>query len=235
MLTRTSIRTVIAASVVLVGALGCEPDLKKTSSNPTYMAHHDSTPLALDPTAPVPVEGWWSNGRQLLTLESDGAFRLWSGMNRFDMPLQTGRWSRPTYAVVELEPYGTRVPERNRCQLESAGTEVRLVIPGVDPMLRFEAAPPAIEDRLVGTWRGPGGLLQLLSDGRYRADAPTSGASRPIALAGHGGRWMVDESNLLLIPDSPSVPTVILAVEPIGQSDVRLRAGDGVYLRDATQ
>lgn len=233
----------IMLALVAMSGIGCEPDLSKTSSNPTFMAHHDSTPLPLDPTAPVPVEGWWSNGRQLLQLSEDGAYRLWSSVNRFDAPLQTGRWSRPTYAVVEIEPYGTRLPERTRCQLEPSGSEIRLAIPGLDPMVRFESAPPVIEDRLVGVWRGAGGTLRLTHDGRYRAEAPATASnassggsgSHPIALAGHGGRWLVDESNLLLIPDSPSVPTVILAVEALGQENVRLRAGDGAYERVAMQ
>lgn len=220
--------------LVSLAPLACEPELAKTTSNPTFMAHHDSTPLTLDPTTPAPVGGWWSNGQQLLQLSDDGSYRLWSTTNRFDAPMQTGRWSRPTYAVVEIEPYATRRPERTRCQLEAAGSEVRLVIPGVDPMVRFDQAPPVVEDRLVGAWRGPGGSLQLSSDGRYRAVAPTTGAAQPITLAGHGGRWLMEGSTLVLIPDSPSVPTVTLAVEPQGETAVRLRAGDGAYERVAT-
>lgn len=221
-----------AASLVCVSLLvGCEPDRAKTSSNPTLAAHRDSTPLPLDPTTPVPVEGWWSNGRQLLHLDDDGSYRLWANTNRFDIPLQNGRWSRATYAAVELEPYAIRTPERTRCDLETSGSEVRLVIPGVEPMVRFDAAPPTVEERLVGTWRGAGGTLRLMDDGRYRAEAPSGGASQPVALAGHGGRWLYEGATLLLLPDSPSVPTVTIAVEPYGKDDVRLRAGDGAYLR----
>lgn len=221
--------SIAGASAALVA--GCTPDLSKTSSNPTPAAHRDSTPLPLDPTAPVPVEGWWSNGRQLLQLSDDGSYRLWANTNRFDIPLQNGRWSRATYAAVELQPYAIRTPERTRCDLEYSGSEVRLVIPGVEPMVRFEAAPPTVEERLVGTWRGAGGTLRLLDDGRYHAEAPAGGASQPISLAGHGGRWLYEGATLLLLPDSPTVPTVTIAVEPYGSDDVRLRAGDGAYLR----
>jgi hypothetical protein len=193
--------------------------------------------MALDPTAPIEVHGWWSNGRQLLHLEENGAYRIWAGSNRFDVPLQNGRWTRLTYAAIELQPYGRPVDERARCDFEMAGSEVQLQIPleGVAPMVRFTEAPSAIEDRLVGTWNGPGGTLRLADDGRYRAEAPPSGSAQPISLAGHGGRWLVEAANLLLIPDSPPVPPVFLAVEPLGSSDVRLRAGDGLYLRTRTQ
>jgi len=228
----------LAMSFVLAPALAlvvaCQPDLSKTSSNPTFAANNESTPMVLDPTQPVPVEGWWHNGTQLLHLADDGSYRLWNGTNRFDKPLQTGRWSRTTYIAVELEAYATRVPERTRCELESAGSEIRFVIPGVDPMVRFERPPPTAEDRLVGVWRGAGGMLRLGSDGRYRADAPSSSASAPISLAGHSGHWLVEGTNLLLLPDSPTVPSVTLAVEPVGTDDVRLRAGDGTYARSAT-
>lgn len=223
--------------IAFAGALiaGCQPDPADTMSNPTLAALHESRPLPLDPTAPVVVEGWWSNGRQLLHLADDSGYRLWSTTNRFDLPLQTGRWSRLSYAAVELQPYGTRVPERTRCDLEMSGTEVRLVIEGVDPMVRFDRAPATLEDRLVGAWRGAGGTLRLDPEGRYRADAPTSSASQPIALAGHGGRWLVEKGSLLLVPDSPSVPVVMLAVEASGVDEVLLRAGDGAYTRVVTQ
>ncbi|MBX3356060.1 MAG: hypothetical protein KF724_10245 [Phycisphaeraceae bacterium] len=210
----------------------CASELEKTTSNPTLAARYDSAPLTIDPTKPVEVLGWWSNGRQLLQLSDDGAYRLWAGTNRFDAPLQTGRWSRLHYAAVELIPYGTRTPERTRCDLEPAGSEIRLLVPDLNPMVRFEQPPPAMEDRLVGTWRGAGGTLDLGPDGRYRATAPASESSgRPVALAGHGGRWLVDSGNLMLVPDSPSVSMVILAIEPVGLEDLRLRAGDGRYTR----
>jgi len=204
-------------------------------SNPSIAAQQESNPLPLDPTAPVPVVGWWTNGRQLLQLADDDSFRLWPSMNRFEAPHQAGRWSRQNYMTLWLEPYAMRVPERTRCELDRSGSEVRLTIDGLDSMVRFDEAPTSIEDRLVGTWSGPGGTLRMSQDGRYRADAPpastASAGSAPVSLAGHAGRWLVDGSTLVLLPDSPSVPPVVLALEPLGAESVRLRAGDGSYRR----
>ncbi|MBM4112255.1 MAG: hypothetical protein FJ253_02600 [Phycisphaerae bacterium] len=223
---------VVSFVLALVGA--CAPNPADTMNNPTAAAQLDSTPMPLDPTAPVIVEGWWSNGRQLLHLADDGAYQLWSGTNRFDEPHQNGRWSRLNYKALMLEPYGIRVREQTRCELDRNGSEVRLLIPGLDSMVRFEAAPGGMEERMLGLWKGPGGTLLISSDGRYRAEAPAgAGASpgSPIALAGHAGRWIVDRSTLLLLPDSPTVPPVLLALEAHGEKSIRLRAGDGAYHR----
>lgn len=220
----------LAAFVALTVA--CAPDPGKTMSNPTLAAQQDSTPLPLDPTRPVPMVGWWTNGHQMLHLADDGSFRFWSSMNRFDAPFQTGRWSRQNYMTLWLEPYAMRVPERTRGELERAGSEVHLRIEGFPAMVRFDEAPSSIEERLVGTWSGVGGTLRITSEGRYRAEAPSTGLQgAPIALAGHSGRWLVDGATLLLLPDSPSVPPVVLAIEPVGADSVRLRAGDGAYRR----
>ncbi len=226
---RLRVDALAAALLLAVGA--CAPDPGDRLNNPTAAAQIDSTPLPLDPTAPVPVEGWWSNGRQLLQLGDDGSYRLWSGTNRFDAPHQVGRWSRLNYQALMLEPYGIRTPEQTRCELARAGSEVQLRIPGLDSMVRFDSAPSAIEDRLLGLWSGPGGTLAISADGRYRAEAPAGSAAAPISLAGHTGRWIIDGSTLLLLPDSPSVPPVLLAMEPKGRDSVRLRAGDGSYQR----
>lgn len=224
-----------AASLAIAGAAlpGCAPNPADRLNNPTAAAQLDSTPMPLDPTSPVPVDGWWSNGRQLLHLADDGAYQLWSGTNRFESPHQSGRWSRVNYKALLLEPYSIRVREQTRCELDRDGSEVRLRVPGLDSMVRFDSAPGGVEERLLGLWRGPGGTLSIGADGRYRADAPADAAGAPVALAGHGGRWIVDGATLLLLPDSPSVPPVLLALEAQGQDAIRLRAGDGSYHRVA--
>ena len=227
----------LLAALLLLPA--CEPDRSKTESNPTPAAHSPSTPLPLDPTTPVEVTGWWSNGTQLLRLRDDASYQLWNTQNRYEAPAQTGRWARQNYQSVSLEPYRTRPQDVIRGELSRNGDEVFLGLPSLRAMVRLEGPPPVFEDRLAGIWLGPGERLQLKPDGRYRVEARGSGSLGAAGtgvggamIAGHEGTWSVGDGVLTLVPDSPALGRERLTVVATGNGGVSLRRGDADLTRE---
>src|SRR5688572_11452184 len=161
-----------------------------------------STPLELDPTEPYILSRWWSNGTQLLRLNDDASYALYRDQNRYRAPLQRGRWSQQSYAVLWLEPYTQRDPERHRVSIAKMDGKLSVIVPGHKPMHAIKNPPEVTEDRLFGTWEGPGGQLRLRSDMRYSfaPSNPPHGSPSPIIRSGQNGSWAVVEDRLILQP-----------------------------------
>jgi hypothetical protein len=51
-------------------------------------------PLDFDPAKPERVDGWWSNGVELMRLDANGAYRVWVSQDRFKRPVEVGAWRR---------------------------------------------------------------------------------------------------------------------------------------------
>ena len=94
-----------------VALLPARPLLAQNSREPVI------TPLDFDPAKPEPLEGWWSNGQELLRLEPNGAYRFWLTQDRFAPPADRGAWRRSNYVLFDLESYRAKPGTRVRMQL----------------------------------------------------------------------------------------------------------------------
>ena len=99
-----------------------------------------SKPLAFDPTEEYELGPWWSNGTQILRLDHDAAYTLYSAQNRYRQPIEQGRWYQQSYAVMWLEPYGGLKPDRSRVSIQKIDGKIALVLPKLKPM--FATDPP---------------------------------------------------------------------------------------------
>jgi hypothetical protein len=165
----------------------------------------------LDPEAPRPIEGWWTNGKELLEVAPDGAYRLFDTQNRYRKPIEVGRWSRQNHAVFWLEPYTMRKEARTRVPLSLVDDVTVITVRRWAPM-RMIAEPPLVEEDLfIGLWAGTGGSLELEPSMRYRFVAPrVADARQPVVISSHRGAWRIKDGRVELLPDSPSVATVVL-------------------------
>lgn len=192
-----------------------------------------STPLVFDPTEHYELSKWWSNGTQLLRLNDDASYLLYRDQNRYRAPVQRGRWSQQSYAVLWLEPYTQRAPVRQRVTITKRDGTLAVVVPGF-PMMRAIKNPPEVtEDRLFGIWEGSGGRLRLRNDMRYSfAPISTEGVSSPITRSGQNGSWLVNEDRLVLQPDLPGADPLRLDLR-IEESKIAISSADGDFARQA--
>ena len=58
--------------------------------------------LDFDPAKPESVNGWWTNGRELMRLDPNGAYRMWLTQDRFQRPIEVGAWRRSNYVYFEI-------------------------------------------------------------------------------------------------------------------------------------
>lgn len=208
-------RALLPSIGLLVLLIGCQP----AQEAPPAPA------LALDPTDPADPTGWWSNGDRLLHLMDDDRFRLYTGTNRYVEPDQVGRWSSGGYAVVWLEPYRTRRHMRLRLGLGREDGVLLLSMPGEPPMMLLDGPPRAVEDRLIGTWTGAGGTLELQDDLVFVLRAGTATNT-----AGCTGRWWLDGSSVNFEPVADIPPAWLLQVE-LEEADVAMRRDGEVVWR----
>ncbi len=190
----------------------------------------------LDPEHPFPIEGWWSNGEQLLEVANDGAYRIFGTQNRYQRPLEVGRWHRQNYGAFWLAPYSMRKEDRSRVPLAIADGTVVATVRTYRPMRHLEAPPACTEDLFIGLWAGPGGSLELAPTMRYRyAAASGPNESQPVVIARHSGTWRVVEGDVELLPDSPSVAKVRFEAESVepGRGFTTLRGIEGTLDRIA--
>jgi hypothetical protein len=194
----------ISSALILTSFSACE----KQQREHTQVVAVGATPLELDPLDHVELSRWWSNGKQLLQLDDDGSYKLYEGQNRYATPVERGRWSQQSYAVLWLEPYNTRRAERNRVGITKVDGRLAVVLPKGQSMLAIAAPPAVIEDRLIGRWSSaPGasqkfGVLRLGSDGRYALTPAAGVANQPIARAGQSGAWKVRGDEIILQSDA---------------------------------
>lgn len=213
---------------LLAGALlgGCQS--KEERLIPPPVVH---TPLEIDPTAPPQATGWWFNGRHLLRLSPDASYALWESDNRYHVPRERGRWSQPSYAYVRMEPYSEHVQDARRVDFVRHDGEIALKLRGHDPFLAIDQPPRAPEDDLFGVWRSDAGALELYANMRYAFTSRTVTVDRPLMLAGHEGRWRLQNGVLTLRPNTPGMETIMLPVEGEGAS-VALRFSGGDFRRE---
>lgn len=168
-----------------------------------------TAPLEFDPTEKYELSRWWSNGHELLRLDDNAAYAVYPEMNRYARPLERGRWSQQSYAVLWLEPYTKIRPEPKRVSIGKLDGKIALQLPKLEPMFPIAKPPSVVEDRLIGTWDGVGlGELELRSDMRYTlssADGASPLQGMPAVRGGQSGRWSVSNHELILSPDAPDV------------------------------
>ncbi len=185
-----------------------------SAAEPPASAPRNVPTVSLDPEHPFPIVGWWSNGREMLDVAEDGAYRLYDSQNRYRKPIEVGRWHRQNHAAFWLEPYTMRKEERTRVPLSIVEGSVAITVRTFAAMTALEAPPFAAEDLFIGLWAGAGGSLDLQPSMRYHYVAPRRAAEgQPVVISSHRGVWRLREGKVELLPDSPSVTAMLL--EPL--------------------
>ena len=173
--------------------------------------------LDIDPTEKIDVNGWWSNGRELLLIQPDGGYRLWKGTNRFLAPDDIGRWDRQTYRTLWLETYRGKQHSRDRAHLRRENGILLMSLRDLDPMRQLARPPHTREDTLVGAWSGPPGTLTLRDDGTYSFSVAKSGPKdrQPARIGSHTGTWLVRDDTVVLTQGDRMKPVVATIVTPV--------------------
>lgn len=163
-------------------------------------------PLDFDPAKPERIDGWWTNGTELMRLDTNGAYRLWVSQDRFKYPVEVGAWRRTNYVYFDLEPYRAKPGTRYRVNLEKSGTVTELNRDGMKPFRWLPTPPRVMADEMLGAWVSPTEQLLVLENGRYewRRTGPAQGISE------HSGSWNGDGDVLTLGPDTTAVDQVSL-------------------------
>jgi len=191
------------------------------------------TPLALDPLEEYELGQWWTNGRQMLRLDDIGFYTLYGEMNRYHKPVQRGKWSRQSYAVLWLEPYEELKTEWIRVQVSRIEGRIALTIPKMQPMFSTERPPPVMEDNLLGQWTSDKGTLFVSGNLRYTFTPASMDIDHPGIVAGHRGAWRLDDDRLLLTPDPPNMGPFEFRLEEEAEA-LRLRGVQMTFDRNAT-
>jgi hypothetical protein len=223
-------RTLPCAPVVIAAALACALASCQTPELPE-VAH---TPLVVDPTNAPEVSGWWTNDEQLLVLERSGLYQLFATLNRYQRPLEEGRWVQPIHARLRFEPYTLMETRPRHVHITRIGGEVALIWPELPAFFKADRAPAVREDALIGVWRGPTGEVHLLPNMRYAfmppAD-PALAAAAPLEVEAHDGRWTLSDGRVALIPDPPGMDVLELRIVGLGGERPVLRFAGGELQR----
>ncbi len=187
---------VAAALVMVVGSLGVAPAQNEKRIR--------EVPLDFDPAHPEPIVGWWSNGRELLRLDTNGAYRMWASSDRFKRPVEVGAWRRQNYVFFDLEPYRAKPGTRIRVNMQKDQGVTELVREGMADFRWLPVPPHVLADDMLGAWVAPTEQLLVFENGRYewRRTVPQS-----TGITQHEGAWDTDNDVLELGPDSPAVST----------------------------
>jgi hypothetical protein len=207
-----------ALTLLLTAAVGLAPSAHAQNSG-----KFDEVPLEFDPAKPEPVVGWWSNGKELLHLAPNGAYRLWVSQDRFKYPLEVGAWRRENYAFFDLEPYRAKPGTRIRVNMQKDGAVTELARDGMGDF-RWSAMPPrVIADEMLGAWISPSEQLLVFENGRYewQRTGPATG------ITGHGGAWNTDGDVLIMAPDSPALDSQRLRLVRVEEGVYALETANG--------
>ncbi|MDG2020706.1 MAG: hypothetical protein P8J59_02015 [Phycisphaerales bacterium] len=170
------------------------------------------TTLQMDPEEPRSITGWWMTPKGLLEVSENGRYRRWRDHDRFEPPSEIGRWHRQNHAVFWLEPYTLPRKARQRAALSLQDHVLKATLTGEATSFSKVAAPPRIsEDRLLGRWTGPGGVIEFRADQSYQWIAPER--SSIAELAGQRGRWYLLEDERLVM--EPLVASQIPVIEQV--------------------
>ena len=205
-----------ALNVLACGLASCKSEKQKQEE----AILHASTPLPHDPTDNDVLGQWWSNGKQLLRLQSNHYYALYDNNSRYGKPRERGRWDQDGYALLWLDPYDTLQADSTRVSITKIDGKLAIVIPKLDPMFALDGPPRAREDQLIGSWQGSMGTLTLSSNMTYSLspafDAMVDG--RPVV--GHSGRWKLGNGEVTLAPSTPAVQPFALKVrETVSETD----------------
>jgi hypothetical protein len=161
-------------------------------------------PLEFDPAKPEPVDGWWTNGTELMRLDANGAYRLWVSQDRFKRPVELGAWRRSNYVFFDLEPYRAKAGTRFRVNLQKEDGVTELRRDGMKDFRKVGSAPHIPADDMLGAWVAASESLLVLENGRYewQRTAPSQGITQ------HSGIWNTDGDVLTLAPDSPAIDPI---------------------------
>lgn len=163
-------------------------------------------PLEFDPARPERVDGWWTNGTELMRLDASGAYRLWVSADRFKRPVEIGAWRRTNYVYFDLEPYRAKPGTRFRVDLQKEDGVTELRREGMADFRWVPSPPHVAADDMLGAWVAATERLLVLENGRYewRRTGPATGITE------HAGIWNSDGDLLILAPDTPALENVTL-------------------------
>jgi hypothetical protein len=180
-------------------------------------------PMDFDPAKPERIEGWWSNGQELMRLDPNGAYRMWLTQDRFKRPVEVGAWRRTNYVFFDLEPYRAKPGTRIRVNLQKDAGLTELVREGMADFRWLPGPPHVIADDMLGAWVSPSEQLLILDSGRYewRRTVATTGITE------HSGVWDSDNDVLVLGPDSPAIDTIRLRLVREKEGPLALESAAG--------
>lgn len=213
--------------VMLLLLVGCE-----STEETDQAAMMTSIPLQFDPTEKYVLAAWWSNDEQLLHLDRIGFYRLYKGTNRYRGTAERGRWWQHSYAALWLEPYSQLPQDPTRVSIRKSDDGFTIELRDLEEMKALDEPPAVLEDRLIGTWRGAFGRLTLGSDSRYAYSPAAPPQATPAVVAGHQGDWRIQDTMLLLLPDSPAMEPIALSVSATDET-AGLRSSAGPLQRVA--
>jgi len=180
-------------------------------------------PLDFDPARPERIDGWWTNGKELMCLDANGAYRLWVSQDRFKRPIEVGAWRRTNYVFFDLEPYRAKPGTRFRVNLQKDAGVTELAREGMGDFRSVPSPPRVMADEMLGAWISPTEQLLVLENGRYewRRTGPAQGITE------HSGNWNSEGDVLTLAPDTTAVDMTSLrcAKGPDGQWTLESRGG----------
>ena len=209
------------AAIAALIAAACSPGLLAQNSGQT-----PPSPIQFDPANPEPVTGWWTNGKELMRLETNGAYQLWITQDRFQRPVEVGAWRRSNYVYFELEPYRVKPGTRIKLQLIKEDGETKIERAGSDHFRRVPVPPRVFADDAIGAWTAPTEQLVIMDNGRYEyRRTATSGITQ------HSGIWRTDGDIVYLAPDSPVVETIRLQGVRDADGKLELATGNGRFSR----
>ncbi len=193
--------TVALACFVALGCLtapGCESAEPASSETPTYVG-----PLPFDPTEEYELSEWWTNGQVMMRLRPTNQYMIYASMNRYEPPIQIGRWDQDSYAVIWLHPYTTRSPEPIRMRVRKIDDRIAVQLPGEAPMFGAAGPPRVAEDVVIGEWSDGVNRAKFFATLRYQWGRDTGDdIGDPVY-----GRWSVaDDTVVILEPDENKAP-----------------------------
>ena len=158
-------------------------------------------PLEFDPAKPEPVDGWWTNGTELMRLDTNGAYRLWVSQDRFKRPVELGAWRRSNYVFFDLEPYRAKTGTRYRVNLQKEDGVTELRRDGMKDFRKVGSPPHIPADDMLGAWVAASESLLVLENGRYEWQRTLIGS-----IAGLSGASVRTSPSVFQIPECWVMP-----------------------------
>jgi hypothetical protein len=212
---------VAAATMLALVTVGCE-----TQEETDEAALVRVTKLHLDPVDQYELHAWWSNGTQMLHLREDFSYEVYERPNRYDPPMQRGRWTQHSYAALYVEPYDRLKHERTRITIDRENDHLVLMWPKLDTFEPIDHPPLVREDQLLGSWSSDLGTLVIGSDRSYTFHASQPSAGNGAILVGHTGQWYLEDDRLVLTPAPQSMRPWLMRIADDNASLTRATTED---------